>query len=68
MAGSDQAARLDHAAAAAKAAETRGDDAQAAQEWRRFRLIEDSARDAEDLLAEGIALSVASLALAESFT
>lgn len=51
---------------AAKAAEVSGDDEQAAREWRRFRLIEDGARDAEDLLAEGIALSVASLALAES--
>jgi len=62
----DQAFRLEQAATAAKAAEDRGDDAVAIREWRRFRLIEDSARDADDLLAEGIALSVASLALGES--
>jgi hypothetical protein len=62
----DQALRLERAAAAAKAAESRGDDALAMREWRRFRLIEDSRRDADDLLAEGIALSAASLALGES--
>lgn len=67
MTGADQGARLDQAASAAKAAEGAGDDALAAREWRCFRLIEDADRDAEDLLAEGIALSVASLALAESF-
>jgi hypothetical protein len=67
MSGADQDARLNRAASAAKVAEGRGDDPLAAREWRRFRLIEDAGRDAEDLLAEGIALSVASLALAKSF-
>jgi hypothetical protein len=67
MSRADQGARLDRAASAAKAAESRGDDVLATREWRRFRLIEDAGRDAEELLAEGIALSVASLALAESF-
>jgi hypothetical protein len=62
----DQALRLEQAASAAKAAEDRGEDALAIREWRRFRLIEDSGREADDLLAEGIALSVASLALGES--
>ena len=47
----------------AKAAEARGDDATAAREWRRYRLIGDAARDPEELLAEGIALSVAAMAL-----
>jgi negative regulator of sigma E activity len=67
MSGVDQETRLDQAASAAKAAEGCGDDALAVREWRRFRLIGDACRDAEDLLAEGVALSVASLALAESF-
>jgi negative regulator of sigma E activity len=67
MSGVNQETRLDQAACAAKAAEGCGDDALAAREWRRFRLIGDACRDAEDLLAEGVALSVASLALAESF-
>lgn len=62
----DRGVRLEQAAMAAKAAEDRDDDALAIREWRRFRLIEDSGRDADDLLAEGIALSVASLALGES--
>jgi hypothetical protein len=66
MSGGDQAFRLKQAASAAKSAEDRGDGALAIREWRRFRLIEDSGRDADDLLAEGIALSVASLALGES--
>ncbi len=66
MATADQADRLDQAAASAKAAESRGDDACAAREWRRYRLIADAGRDADDLLAEGIALSVASASLAKS--
>jgi hypothetical protein len=66
MSGADQAGRLDQAAASAKAAEERGDDARAAREWRRYRLIEDAGRDPEELLAEGVALSAAAAALAES--
>jgi hypothetical protein len=58
--------RLAQAVSAAKEAEDCGDDVLAAQEWRRFRLIEDAGRSAEDLLADGIARSVASLAFAES--
>ncbi len=65
MSGADQPARLAAASAAAKAAEARGDDPVAAREWRRYRLIEDAARDPEDLLAEGIALSVAAASLIE---
>jgi hypothetical protein len=65
MPGVDQACRLAEAANAAKAAEKRGDDATAAREWRRYRLIEDATRDPEELLAEGIALSVAALSLVE---
>jgi hypothetical protein len=67
MTGSDRAARLEQAAAAAKAAEDRSDGALAVREWRRYRLIEDAGRDADELLAEGIALSVAAGALAQSF-
>jgi hypothetical protein len=63
MPGAEQRERLAQAARAAKAAEGRADDVTAAREWRRYRLIEDAARDPEDLLAEGIALSVAAQAL-----
>jgi hypothetical protein len=65
MSGADQVERLAGAARAAKAAEGRGDDATAVRKWRRYRLIEDSARDPEELLAEGIALSVAARTLVE---
>jgi negative regulator of sigma E activity len=61
----DQVGRLAKAALAAKAAEARGDDRAAAREWRRYRLIEDASRDPEELLAEGIALSVAALSAIE---
>jgi hypothetical protein len=61
----DHAERLAVAARAAKVAEARGDDAVAAREWRRYRLIEDAGRDPEELLVEGVALSVAALALVE---
>ena len=61
----DQVDRLAKAASAAKAAEARGDDPVATQEWRRYRLIEDASRDPEDLLTEGIALSVSALTLVE---
>jgi hypothetical protein len=65
MLGADQAERLTEAAKAATAAEDRGDDVSAVREWRRYRLIEDAARDPEALLAEGIALSVAAVSLIE---
>lgn len=56
--------RLNQAASSAKQAEDRGDDGLAAREWRRYRLVRDVARDPEELLAEGIALSAQALALA----
>jgi negative regulator of sigma E activity len=56
--------RLGDAGARAKAAEAQGDDAAAAVEWRRYRLIRDAARDPDDLLAEGIALSAQAIELA----
>jgi len=49
--------RLRRAAREAHAAEARGDDAGANEAWRRYRLISDAARDPDELLAEGIALS-----------
>jgi hypothetical protein len=49
--------RLVEAGARARDAEARGDDRWAGEEWRRYRLIRDAARDPDDLLAEGIALS-----------
>jgi hypothetical protein len=38
-------------------AEQRRDEPAAGEAWRRYRLIRDAARDPDDLLAEGIALS-----------
>ncbi len=48
----------------AREAESRGDDARAGEEWRRYRLIKDASRDPDDLLTEGIALSVHAAQLA----
>jgi hypothetical protein len=56
--------RLAASSARARAAEARGDDALAGEEWRRYRLIKDAARDPDELLAEGIALSVQAIELA----
>ncbi|HEV2768750.1 MAG TPA: hypothetical protein VGV40_01015 [Solirubrobacteraceae bacterium] len=58
------ARRLEAAAAQARAAEARGDEAAVNEAWRRYRLISDAAREPEELLAEGIALSVFALELA----
>lgn len=52
------------AGARAREAEDHGDDARAGQEWRRYRLIKDASRDPDDLLTEGIALSVQAAELA----
>ncbi|MGN6217281.1 MAG: hypothetical protein ACTHN7_10060, partial [Solirubrobacterales bacterium] len=60
----DARQRLSEASARAKQAEDQGDDALAVREWRRYRLIEDAARDPEELLAEGVALSVRAIELA----
>jgi hypothetical protein len=64
--GPDSTDRLSHAAQTAHAAEARGDDAAAGEAWRRYRLIRDAARDSDDLLAEGIALSEFAIGLAAS--
>ena len=48
----------------ARDAEARGDDALAGEEWRRYRLVRDAGRDPDELLAEGIALSVQAAELA----
>ncbi len=56
--------RLREAAQAARLAEGHGDEAAAGEAWRRYRLIRDAARDPDELLAEGIALSDRALALA----
>lgn len=58
--------RLDKASTNAKRAEELGDEGLAAAEWRNYRLIKDSMRDPEDLLAEGIALSTQALQLASA--
>jgi hypothetical protein len=59
-----QEQRLRQAARDADAAEARGDDAAANEAWRRYRLIADAARDPDELLAEGIALSQMGIELA----
>lgn len=66
MHGARSSQRLQEAARAAHAAEARGDDAAANEAWRRYRLISDAARDPDELLAEGIALSQLGIELAAS--
>lgn len=56
--------RLDEAAAVARAAEARQDDWAAADAWHRYRLIRDAARDPDELLAQGVALSQQAIELA----
>lgn len=58
--------RLTEAGTRARDAEDRGDDALAGAEWRRYRLIKDASRDPDELLAEGIALSVQAAELASA--
>jgi hypothetical protein len=60
----DAQQRLQIAGNNAKRAEGRGDDRLAAAEWRRYRLIRDTTRDPDELLAEGIALSAVAIELA----
>jgi hypothetical protein len=52
-----QQQRLKEAAREAHDAEARADDAAANEAWRRYRLVSDTLRDPDELLAEGIALS-----------
>ena len=58
--------RLAEAGARARAAEAQGDDRLAGEEWRRYRLIKDAARNPDELLTEGVALSVRAAELASS--
>ncbi len=55
--------RLAGLAREASAAAERGDAAAAGDAWRRYRLVRDAQRDPDELLAEGIALSVMALEL-----
>jgi negative regulator of sigma E activity len=55
---------LDEASRAARGAEASGEDVAAGEAWRRYRLIRDAARDPDELLAEGIALSRSAMELA----
>lgn len=59
----DQQRRLNEAAAAAHAAQDRGDHQTANDAWGRYVLIEDALRDPQDLLDEGVALSKVSIDL-----
>ena len=58
--------RLREAGDAARLAEAQHDDAAACEAWRRYRLIRDAARDPDQLLAEGVALSEQAARLAAS--
>lgn len=60
----NQPQRLQQAADAAKQAEERGEEGLAAREWHSYRLIRDAARDPEELLADGVALSAQAIELA----
>lgn len=51
-------------AAAAHAATASGDGWAANERWREYELVRDGGRDADDLLAEGIALSRMAIDLA----
>jgi hypothetical protein len=64
MAAASKRDRLAVAGRRARAPEADGNDALAGEEWRRYRLIQDAGRDPEQLLAEGIALSVQAIELA----
>jgi hypothetical protein len=60
----DAQQRLEEAGANAKRAEGQRDEPLAAAEWRRYRLIKDTTRDPDELLAEGIALSATAIEIA----
>jgi negative regulator of sigma E activity len=60
----DATERLDEAAKAARTAEACSEDHAAGDAWRRYRLIRDAARDPDELLAEGVALSLSAIELA----
>jgi len=64
MLGQPISRRLEAAATVARAAEARQDDWAAAEAWRRYRLIRDAARDPDELLAQGVALSQQAIDLA----
>jgi hypothetical protein len=66
MSKTPSAGRLSEAGARARDAEAHGDDARAGEEWRRYRLIKDASRDPDELLAEGIALSLQATELASA--
>jgi hypothetical protein len=51
------AVRLEDASRRAREAEENGDDAAAIAAWHEYRLVRDAGRPADELLAEGIALS-----------
>ena len=61
MTPDQRATRLAQLAAEVRAAEDRGDGWVAGELWRRYELVRDAGRDPDDLLAEGIALSVLAL-------
>ena len=61
----DRAQRLARLASVAHAAEARGDGWAAGEAWRSYELVRDGGRDPDELLAEGVALSVMALDLAQ---
>jgi len=63
MTPDERVTRLAELAAEVRAAEDRGDGWVAGELWRRYELVRDAGRDPDELLAEGIALSVLALDL-----
>jgi hypothetical protein len=61
---SDASRRLAAIAAEARAAAERGDGWAAGEAWRAYELVRDAARDPDELLAEGVALSALAVELA----
>lgn len=64
MTVAERSQRLAQLAAAARAAEARGDGWHAGDAWRRYELVRDGGRDPDELIAEGIAFSRMALDLA----
>lgn len=64
MTEEQRAQELARLAREAQQAEARGDGWQAGEVWRRYELVRDAGRDADELLAEGIALSNLAIELA----
>lgn len=64
MTSTERARRLEQLAGEAREAERKGDGWAAGDSWRKYELVRDAGRDADALIAEGVALSALALELA----